>query len=601
MRIGAFHLGDGRTEFSVWAPRADSVSVILDSPPQRQVPMAPVAPGYWGAAVENVPPGTLYRFRLNGRLDRPDPASRYQPQGVHGPSQVVDHAAFRWRDAAWTGIALTEMIQYELHVGTFTPEGTLDAVIPRLKAIRDVGINAVELMPVAQFPGDRNWGYDGAYPFAVQNSYGGPDGLKRLVDAAHQAGISVILDVVYNHLGPEGNYLSDFGPYFTGKYNTPWGPALNFDDAHSDEVRNFFIENALQWFRDYHVDALRLDAVHAINDASARTFLAELADRTRDYREGAGKRHWLIAESDLNDIRIIDPPDRGGFGLDAQWCDDFHHALHAFLTGENRGYYVDFGAFDDLVTSLRDGFVYSGRYSRYRNRRHGNSSKDRPGGQFVVYSQNHDHVGNRLDSNRLSKLIPFEGLKLAAGLVILSPYIPMLFMGEEYGEESPFCYFVSHSDRELVEAVRNGRREEFKAFGWKEAPADPQSEETFLRSKLHWEERNAGQHGVLLEFYRSLIALRKCTPALSFPDKKTMAVRGYEKERVIAVRRGSPDSAVLCLFNLNPEDVGIAPSEFEGRWEKRFDSSDSAWSGPGTLLPERIRGLSFAVFENGGG
>ena len=597
MRIGATYLGGGRTEFSVWAPLAGSVSVKIVSPAERLVSMESDASGYWRAGVENTFPGTLYFFRINDRLERPDPASRFQPQGVHGPSQVVDHQSFSWEDGAWEGIPLSEMIQYEVHVGTFTPEGTLEAVTPRLKSLKETGINAVELMPVAQFPGGRNWGYDGVYPFAVQNSYGGPDGLKALVNACHLAGISVILDVVYNHLGPEGNYLSDFGPYFTGKYNTPWGPALNFDDAHSDEVRNFFIENALHWFRDYHIDALRLDAVHAINDASARPFLSELADRVGEFRAAKGKPHWLIAESDLNDVRIISPPDQGGFGLDAQWCDDFHHSLHTLLTGEIRGYYMDFGAFDHVVKSLREGFVYSGQHSRYRKRRHGNSSKDRPAGQFIVYSQNHDHVGNRNDGARLSSLVPFEGLKLAAGLVILSPYIPMLFMGEEYGDSSPFCYFVSHSDAGLNEAVRNGRREEFKAFGWKESPPDPEAESTFLRSKIRWEDRETGNHRVLLEFYRALIALRTQDPVLSKPDKVSMDVRGHEMDRLIAVRRGPANSGVLCLFNLNPKDVGIGSYDF-GEWgEKRFDSSDSAWGGPGSLLPGGIRGFSFAVFK----
>jgi maltooligosyltrehalose trehalohydrolase len=359
-------------------------------------------------------------------------------------------------------------------VGTFTPEGTFEAIIPHLDELRELGITAVELMPVAQFPGTRNWGYDGVYPFAVQNSYGGPEGLKRLVNACHGRGIAVVLDVVYNHLGPEGNYLWDFGPYFTDRYKTPWGSAINFDGPHSDPVRRLFIENALYWVTEFRMDGLRIDAVHGILDFSAYPFLEELASAVHEKAERLNRRVYVIAESDLNDTRVIRSRELGGYGLDAQWNDDFHHALHTLLTEDQTGYYQDFGRLGDLVKAFREGFVCSGQYSSYRRRRHGNSSRDIPAGCFVVFAQNHDQVGNRMRGERLSQLVCRERMKLAAGVVFLSPFIPLLFMGEEYGETAPFPYFISHSDADLVEAVRRGRREEFAAFGWSQEPPDPQ-------------------------------------------------------------------------------------------------------------------------------
>ncbi len=376
------------------------------------------------------------------------------------------------------------MIMYELHAGTFIPEGTFDAVIPGLDHLKDLGINATDIMPVAQFPGERNWGYDGVYPFAVQNSYGGPDGLKRIVNECHTKGIAVILDVIYNHLGPEGNYLRDYGPYFTDRYKTPWGQAINFDGPYSNEVRNFFIENALSWLKNYHIEGLRIDAIHGIYDMSAQPFLPELAERVEEFSQQEGRKFYLIAESDLNNSYALRPRDSGGSGLDALWCDDFHHALHTLLTGETDGYYVDFGKIGHLVKSFREGFVYSGQYSAFRKRNHGNSSADIPPDRFVVFSQNHDQTGNRLKGERLSSLVSFESLKLAAGVVLLSPYIPLIFMGEEYGETAPFLFFISHSDPELIKAVRQGRKDEFKTFNWKDEPPDPQDIETFMRSKL---------------------------------------------------------------------------------------------------------------------
>jgi len=597
VEIGANYKGNRRCKFTVWAPLRKEVQLEILSNPGKVIPFTPLKEGYWHLEYEGISPGDHYLFKLGEEKSLPDPASHFQPQGVHGPSQVIDHHSFSWSDDAWRGIPLSEMIMYELHVGTFTPEGTFEAMIPRLGDLQKIGINTIEIMPVAQFPGDRNWGYDGVYLFGVQNSYGGPDGLKKLVNACHHRGISVILDVVYNHLGPEGNYLGQFGPYFTGKYKTPWGAALNFDDAYSDGVHNFFIENALYWFRDFHIDALRLDAIHAIVDEGATPFLKELSEKSDDYVQHTGRRHFLIAESDLNDVKIIKPRDLGGFGIHSQWCDDFHHALHTLLTHENQGYYMDFGTSEQLRTAYRNGFIYSGQFSPYRKRRHGNSSKDRPADQFVVYSQNHDQIGNRLDGKRLSELVSFESLKLAAGVVLLSPYIPMLFMGEEYAENSPFLYFVSHSDTDLIAAVRKGRKEEFQAFGWKEDSPDPQGMETFLKSKIHWDKREKGHHKIMLEFYQALLNSRKQVPALGNLNKDQMEVWGDDSQQTLYVHRWSDRSHVLLVFNLDPLDRNLElPPAPEGEWEKNLDSADKRWDGPGGLLPKTIRGESVAVF-----
>ncbi|MEW6053966.1 MAG: malto-oligosyltrehalose trehalohydrolase [Nitrospirota bacterium] len=590
MKIGALHSGSGQCRFVVWAPFHEAVELKLVSPVEKIVPMEKTHGGYWELALPDIAENARYFYRLKEGTDMPDPASHFQPEGVHGPSQIVDHGNFRWTDSDWKGIPLSEMVMYELHVGTFTPGGTFDAVIPRLSRLRDMGINAIEIMPVAQFPGERNWGYDGVFPYAVQNSYGGPERLKRLVNECHKHDIAVILDVVYNHLGPEGNYLWDYGPYFTDKYRTPWGMAMNFDDAYSNEVRNFFIENALHWFGNYHIDALRLDAVHGITDLSAKTFLQELARAVKQFSAYQKRRFSLIAESDMNDTRLIRPRKAGGFNLHAQWCDDFHHSLHTLLTGEKGGYYVDFGKMEHLVKTMKEGFVYSGEYSEYRKRNHGNSSKDIPASQLIVFSQNHDQTGNRMFGERLSSLISFESLKLSAGVVLLSPYVPLLFMGEEYGEDAPFLYFVSHTDPDLIEAVRKGRKEEFRAFAWTGEPPDPQSPGTFKNSKIHWEKRKTGNHKNLLEFYTHLIRLRRDIPALSNHDKKSLDVIVSENDRILFVRRWKDDDHVFCSFNFNEEDRKFELYLPQGIWSKVLDSSDKKWKGPGTLLLDRLKG-----------
>jgi maltooligosyltrehalose trehalohydrolase len=582
---GAFYLGDGLCRFTIWAPRAHKVEVHLLSPGQQFLPLQAQPHGYHEGLLQGVLPGTLYTIRLDGQRDRPDPASRFQPQGVHGPSQVID-PAFAWQDQGWTGgPALADLVLYELHVGTFTPEGTFDAIIPHLDDLKDLGITAVELLPVAQCPGTRNWGYDGVYPFAVQNNYGGPEGLKRLVDALHQRGLAVYLDVVYNHLGPEGNYLNEFGPYFTDQYRTPWGSALNFDGRHSDEVRRFFLSNALYWMQEFHMDGLRLDAIDSIKDFSARPFLEELASLAHAEATQLGRRFFLIGESDRNDPKVIRPVECGGFGLDAIWTDDLHHALHALLTEEQQGYYQDFGRTEHLARALREAFVYTGDYSSYRGRRHGVSAQEEPSYRFVVYSQNHDQVGNRRLSERLSQLVGFDALKLAAATVLLSPFVPLLFMGEEYGETAPFPFFIHHGNPGLVQAVRNGRRAEFAAFHWKGEMPDPQSEATFHRARLQHHLRQEGRHRVLREFYKLLLQLRRTYPALVQSGHRQQEVTCFDRERVVAVRRWQGEE-ILLLGNYGIYPTTVAVAAPPGDWIKILDSSESPWLGPGNGPPD---------------
>lgn len=595
MKIGADYKGSGRCEFVVWAPLLKSVSLKLVSWSERIIPMEMADKGYWKVVADGVLPCALYLYRLDNKLEMPDPASRFQPEGVHGHSQVIDQNEFQWDDDDWKGIDLKDFIIYELHAGTFTKEGTFEAVIPYLDYLKDLGITAIELMPVAQFPGSRNWGYDGAYPFAVQNSYGGPNGLKVLVNACHKKGLAVILDVVYNHFGPEGNYLSNFGPYFTGMYKTPWGDAINFDGPYSDEVRRFFISNALYWITEYHIDALRVDAIHGIYDFSARHFLQELGEIVHKNADALDRKVYVIAESDLNDVRVINPVEIGGYGLDAQWNDDFHHSLHALITGEKNGYYEDFGEIGHLEKAFGEGFVYSGEYSRFRKRKHGSSTKDRPAHQFVIFSQNHDQLGNRAMGDRLSQTQSFEKLKLAAGVVIFSPYIPLLFMGEEYGETAPFQYFVSHSDESLIEAVRKGRREEFSSFQWKGEIPDPQAESTFLNSKINIELYKKGQHNILFNFYRELIRLRKEVPALCNLSKETAEAKGFEEEKVLYVRRWFEDDGVFCLYNFDEKHAKIKLTLPEGIWEKILESSSKEWGGDGSLSEEKVESNSSEV------
>jgi maltooligosyltrehalose trehalohydrolase len=588
LKLGASIVENGVARFRVWAPLAKKVAVrLLSTNARREISLRAGERGYFEGEETNVYAGEHYLYLLNNEAARPDPASRFQPLGVHGPSQIVDPRAFSWDDDGWRGVPLREYIIYELHVGTFTREGTFDAAIDYLDYLKDLGISVIELMPVCQFPGIRNWGYDGVYPFAPQNSYGGPEGLKRLINACHKKDLGVMLDVVYNHLGPDGNYLGSFAPYFTDRYKTPWGEAVNFDGSHSDEVRNYFISNALYWITEYHIDGLRLDAIHDIFDFGALHFLKELADAVHAAQEALARQIHIIAESDLNDVKVINPPEIGGYGLDAQWNDDFHHSLHTLVTGETNAYYQDFGKLDQLAKALSEGFVYSGQYSTYRKRRHGNNSRARPADQMVVSSQNHDQVANRI--NRLSRTQPFEQLKLIAAIVLLAPYVPLLFMGEEYGEKAPFHYFVSHSDPALVDAIRRGRQAEFARFGWLVKAPDPQDEETFLDSKLDILGPRSAEQQYLNSFYRNLIRVRKEYPAITNPAKEQMEVKTFENEQALCVRRwyGKESTFSLCSFSecLARETV-VLP---EGKWVKVLDSSSHEWGGKGEVSPSTLQ------------
>ncbi|MBI4906117.1 MAG: malto-oligosyltrehalose trehalohydrolase [Acidobacteria bacterium] len=578
-------LGDHRWRFQVWAPFADRVDLHVVQPRERFQPLAQTERGYYSAELPDLEPDACYFYRLPGEKELPDPASRRQPFGVHGPSQLCD-GDFHWDDDAWQGIPLDHYVLYEIHTGVFTPEGSFEALIPRLSDLRDLGITAIELMPVAQFPGSRNWGYDGVYPFAVQDSYGGPTALKRLVNACHALGLAVVLDVVYNHLGPEGNYLAAYGPYFTNRYTTPWGLALNFDGPGSDEVRRFFIENALYWVTEFHIDALRLDAIHAIHDQSAYPFLQEIACTVHEIANQLGRRVHVIAESALNDTRVIRSTELGGLGLDAQWNDDFHHALRTLLTADRSGYYRDFGDLHQLAKAYREGFVYSGQYSSFRQRRHGNSAVSIPATRFVVFSQNHDQVGNRMFGERVSSLLQFESLKLAAAAVLLSPFLPLLFMGEEYGETAPFLYFVSHGDAELVCAVRDGRKQEFSEFAWQGDPPDPQAEETFVHSKLRPSLRSQPRNQALTAFYRRLIELRKTLRLPEASENGGRQVEVYEDEQVLCLNQRSAGLESLTFLSFHHQTVTLpGPALFSfarpARWCKVLDSSSMEWMGPG--------------------
>jgi maltooligosyltrehalose trehalohydrolase len=497
----------------VWAPTAHDVQLDLRD---ERLPMVRADGGWWIIDTPRALPGVDYAFVLDGaEPPLPDPRSSSQPYGVHGRSRIVDHSASAWTDANWSAPALDSAIIYEMHVGTFTAAGTFEAAIDRLSHLKNLGVTHVELMPVAEFSGDRGWGYDGVDIFAPHHAYGGPDGLKRLVDACHASGLAVLLDVVYNHFGPSGNYLSRFGHYLTHRYATPWGDAINFNERGSDEVRRLFCDNALMWLRDYHFDGLRIDAVHAIVDLSAIHFLEQLASEVALLEKERGRRLVLIAESDLNDPKLVRATELGGYGLNAQWSDDFHHALHTALTAERAGYYADFGSIADLAKALRQAWVYDGRYSNYRGRRHGRSPAGLSGHRFLGYAQTHDQIGNRAKGDRSSHLMSTGRLKIAAALILTSSFVPMLFQGEEWGASTPFLYFTGHEEAGLALAVSEGRKREFAAFGWApdEIP-DPQAIETFERSKLNWDELAREPHGEILVWHRDLIRLRARYPEL---------------------------------------------------------------------------------------
>jgi len=538
-------------KFSVWAPKVKSVALAFGGSDHA---MERANNGCWELEVAEAGPGSEYGFRLDGGEPLPDPRSPYQPYGVHGLSRVVDHSSFRWSDAAWQAKPLASGVLYELHIGTFTEKGTFLSTIERLDYLAELGITHVEIMPVNEFSGDWGWGYDGADLYAPHHCYGTPDDFKTLINACHGKGLAVILDVVYNHLGPTGNYLPQFGPYFTDQYSTPWGSAVNLDSKGSDDARRFFIDNALMWLRDYHIDGLRLDAIHAFQDDSAVHFLEQLSLEVEELSAHLGRYLFLIAESDLNDPRVIRSRDAHGFGMDAQWSDDFHHALFSLMTGQMDGYMADFGSFQDLATALNEGFVYSGDHSGYRGRRHGRRVFGLSGRHFVVFCENHDQVGNRAKGERIGQLVSPGMQRIAAALMMLSPFVPMLFMGEEFRASTPFQYFTHHEDPELGRQVSEGRRKEFSAFGWdpKEVP-DPQDPKTFERSKIKWAEIGCGEHAEMLAWYKELIALRKNEPALTNGRMEEVETRCDEIARWFVMSRGPID--VVCNFSQSAQEI----------------------------------------------
>ncbi len=572
------------SRFRVWAPAAARVDLEVEG--ERHA-LRPEGAGWWAAELPGAGPGTRYRFSVDGGEPRPDPRSPWQPDGVHGPSATVDHAAFPWSDGGFRPPALADGVVYELHVGTFTPAGTFEAAIERLGHLVDLGVTHVELMPVAAFPGVRGWGYDGVDLFAPHTPYGGPDGLKRLVDACHARGLAVLLDVVYNHLGPSGNYLGVFGPYFTDRYATPWGQAINLDGPGSDEVRAFFIANARAWIRDYHFDGLRLDAVHALVDLSAVHFLEELSASVDALAAELGRPVALIAESDLNDPRLVRSRDAGGYGLAAAWSDDFHHALHAILSGEVTGYYEDFGHVEHLAKAITRGLVYDGVHSAHRRRRHGRSFHGVSGHALVGFVQNHDQIGNRARGDRLGHLVDADAAKVAGAILLLSPLVPLLFQGQEWASSSPFPYVTDHDEPELGRAVREGRQREFAAFGWRpEQIPDPQAPETFDSARLDWDERERPPHAEMLAFYRELLRLRRETPALRDGRFDRADVRFDERAGWLTVERG----AVLLAAQLRdaPARIPLPGGPWQIRLASRADLRDD-----GEALP--VKGRACAV------
>ncbi len=585
---GAIRLADGSVEWRLWAPKAGQVQLILQRDGHREgYLMVPEPYGYFVFRHSDVPHGARYAYALDDGGKRPDPASRWQPDGVHDPSAVFFPDDYQWSDSGWTGVSREELVIYELHVGTFTPEGTFEAVVPRLRQLKELGVTAIEIMPVAQFPGTRNWGYDGVYPYAVQNSYGGPRAMQRLVDAAHGQGLAVFLDVVYNHFGPEGCYLAQFGPYFTDRYHTPWGDAVNYDGPDSDPVRRFAIENARMWVRDFHVDGLRLDAVHAIYDFSARHILAELQEGVQEVAREQRRTVHVIAETHQNDVRLIDPAERHGYGLDGVWSDDFHHSVRVLLTGNREGYYRDFGYPEHVAKAMDRVFVYDGQYSPFRRRRHGNRVGGRDRSQFVVCVHNHDQVGNRALGDRSACYLPEAAQRLACGLLLISPCVPLLFMGEEYGEQRPFPFFCSFGDAELIEAVRRGRREEFAAleFKWGDQIPDPQDPATFDAAKLTWQWPEGTFHAEIRRLYADLLIARRTWPGLIDRGWTTARVvrpgaadaDAMEAPAVVVVERGR-EPGLIAWANLNERRMPL-PDEVPGG-DRLLSTEAGVYGGP---------------------
>ncbi|MEO6054033.1 MAG: malto-oligosyltrehalose trehalohydrolase [Chthoniobacterales bacterium] len=543
-------------EFALWAPAAGTVSLVRDG---EALPMNRDEGGWWRIVLSPGEEEIRYRFSIDDGPPIPDPRSPWQPEGIHGASSFLPEKKSVAKKSPFRGAPLSEAVFYELHVGTFTPEGTYEALAMKLPYLADLGITHIELMPLATFPGNWGWGYDGVSLYAPHPAYGTPAALKKLIQDAHALNIAVILDVVYNHLGPDGNYLPQYGPYFTDRWKTPWGDALNFDGAESDEVRKFFFDNAIMWLRDYEFDGLRLDAVHAITDMGATHFLEELMTNIAQYGVREGREFFIVAESDLNDPRLVRDTTVGGYGINAHWSDDFHHALHAYFTGEQEGYYSDFGKLSQVAKALKQGYVYDGEFSPFRKRRHGRAPAEVKPSQLVVFNQNHDQVGNRAFGERLSMMLDLPKLKSIAALTLLSPFIPMLFQGEEWGAGTPFQYFTNHPDKKLGRLVTKGRRSEFSAFNWKDAKIpDPQAERTFKTSKLQWKEIEAEKHQELLQWYKALIRIRQAPGMLA---SENVDIQFDEKRKWLVLKNGK----TLALFNLDngAQSIPMPPGDWK--------------------------------------
>jgi maltooligosyltrehalose trehalohydrolase len=599
MRVGA-NYQKSNCEFTVWAPNATDVKLTLEDGKQS-IKMGKALNGYWTTRLEQVTPDLEYMFQLDDKPPKPDPASHYQPKGVFGPSKVVDHEKYVWKNNSWRGLEFKELIFCEVHVGTFTLEGTFRAMQNRIAELSDFGVNAVELMPVTQFSGSRGWGYDGVFPFALQNSYGTPDDLKALVDECHKHGVTVFLDFVYNHIGPEGNILNDYAPYFTSERMTTWGPTINLDGVNSSGVRNYFVENTLHWFRDYHIDGIRLDSILWITDGSTKHFLAELNQAVHRYSQESDRRLYMIAETGYNEPAVLTSTNAGGYGFDAQWLDDYQHTLFSLLTGENQSYYKDFTKIEHLADTLTDAYVYVKKPPEFRRRRPEESFRETSAYRFVVFSQNHDQIGNRLNGDRLATISGFEAAKVAAGLILLSPYVPLLFMGEEYGETTPFLFFTDYQGKELADAIREGRKKEFTDFHWTSEVPDPQSPKCFIDSKIKWENRNQDQTAKIASYYKTLIGLRKNVPAFQ-PDENRNIKKVTTQGKVLLIEKQKNTSKALIIANLDKEAQTIQ-TLFPQDSHKILDSSNPVFGGLGQTLPEMpvlnmtTPGFCFAVYH----
>jgi maltooligosyltrehalose trehalohydrolase len=562
---GASLKGD-HVEFRVWAPFPNQLFLRLTAAGsvEQEVPMQRDGEDFVATAPASI--GDRYTYVFPDGSAIPDPVSRSLPDGVQGPTEIVDPNAFQWTDSAWRGRELRDYVIYELHIGTFTPEGTFDSAISKIEYLKQLGVTVVEIMPVAACPGTRNWGYDGVSPYAVQDNYGGPEGLRRFVDAAHRVGLAVMLDVVYNHLGPEGNYLPKFAPYFTAQHNTPWGDAVNYDNAGSENVRRYVIENARYWIREYHIDGLRLDAVQTIQDDSVQNIVAQIREQVQQLAEELGRTVCVTAETDQNDSRYTKPAHDGGYGLDAVWSDDFHHAIHSFFTGERQGYYQDFGDPQQIARALRDGYVFQGELFTFWNRPRGTSARGVPLPANVICTQNHDQIGNRAKGERLTALIPRGARKVAAAYLLLAPHTPLLFMGQEYDETAPFQFFADFQDPALKKAVSEGRRSEFKDFDFAEVP-DPEDPATFQRSTLTW--ADAPDNREMLEWYKRLLQLRQ-----QYVTNHPRTADAQFANGILSVELPAKDPHLVAEASLQP---GASLPRIKSGWHEVLRSAEDGY------------------------